>query len=272
MDRADYIVDVLKPLPPKARAVLAVRAAMRTLPATHPALWFWQDGDRARLMLVVCRCLQFSTFVSSLRNDETAPQLDEEARDTADAASAALEAQGTDSAAVVSARIALTAVFAATAATDAYAAGAGNVGDARAATAVDVALSSFSLLTAESEGGDDAAIDAFSLDVARIRPPSFLDRLLGRRDDQSGSVLGRPLWPKGVPVEAAGLWDVLQHDLRGLNAGFEVWIDWYQDRLDGRPWDWELERRCALSTTTQAHDPAAINANLRRLRGGALAS
>ena len=261
---------MLEPLSPKARGVLAVRAAMRVLPATDGALWFWPAGDRARFMLVVCRCLQFSAFVCSVGNEEAAPETDQQTRDTADAASAALESQG-DSAAAVSARIAITAVFSATAAMDAYAAGAGDTADASVATAVDVALSSFSLLTAGSDGGDDAAVDAFSLDVAGVRPSSFLDRLLGRPDDSAWWVLGRPLWPKGVPAEAAGLWDVLQKDLRGLDAGFDVWVDWYQARLDGQPWDWELERRCALDATGPSWDPATINADLRRLRDGALA-
>ena len=54
------------------------------------------------------------------------------------------------------------------------------------------------------------------------------------------------LWPQGEPSKIAELWAQAQRDLRSLSAGFEVWIDWYQDRLDGKPFDWEIERQWAL--------------------------
>jgi GTPase SAR1 family protein len=59
--------------------------------------------------------------------------------------------------------------------------------------------------------------------------------------------------------------------LRSLDAGFEVWIDWYQDRIDGKPFDWEIERQWALLSKEQlSQSPAEINAYLKRLRGGVL--
>ena len=62
-----------------------------------------------------------------------------------------------------------------------------------------------------------------------------------------------------------------QNDLRGLNAGFEVWIDWYRDRLDGKPVNWELERQWALLSKEQlSQSPAEINAYLKALREGSL--
>jgi hypothetical protein len=42
-----------------------------------------------------------------------------------------------------------------------------------------------------------------------------------------------PLWSEHAP-EIDKLWVQLQSDLRGLDAGFDVWIDWYQDRLNGK--------------------------------------
>jgi GTPase SAR1 family protein len=58
--------------------------------------------------------------------------------------------------------------------------------------------------------------------------------------------------------------------LKGLGAGFEVWIDWYQDRLDGKPFDWEIERQWVLlSKERLSQSPAEINAYLKGLRGGA---
>jgi GTPase SAR1 family protein len=83
-------------------------------------------------------------------------------------------------------------------------------------------------------------------------------------------LLTQPLWPDGVPAETARLWKQLQTDLGGLDAGFEVWIDWYQDRLDGKPFDWEIERQWALLSKEQlSQSPAEINAYLKGLRAGA---
>jgi signal recognition particle receptor subunit beta len=84
-------------------------------------------------------------------------------------------------------------------------------------------------------------------------------------------LLAQPLWPEGAPTEAAQLWTQLQSDLRGLDAGFQVWIDWYQDRLDGKPFDWGIERQWALLSKEQlSQSPAEINAYLKGLRGGEL--
>ena len=80
-----------------------------------------------------------------------------------------------------------------------------------------------------------------------------------------------PLWLRGTPSEIAKLWAQAQLDLRSLGAGFEVWFDWYRDRLDGKPFDWEIERQWALLSKEQlAQSPAEINAYLKALRDGAL--
>ena len=69
---------------------------------------------------------------------------------------------------------------------------------------------------------------------------------------------------RGYTAEAPSFWEQLQSDLLSLNAGFEVWIDWYQDRLDGKPFDWEIERHWALLSKEQlSQSPAEINAYLK---------
>ena len=81
----------------------------------------------------------------------------------------------------------------------------------------------------------------------------------------------RPCGKKTAARSCRRLWTQLQSDLRGLDAGFEVWIDWYQDRLDGKPFDWEMERQWALLSKEQlSQSPAEINAYLKSLREGAL--
>ncbi len=62
----------------------------------------------------------------------------------------------------------------------------------------------------------------------------------------AASLLATPLWPQSVPEEIVALWQTLQTDLIALDPSFEIWIDWYQARLDGKPLDWELERQWAI--------------------------
>jgi hypothetical protein len=114
------------------------------------------------------------------------------------------------------------------------------------------------------------AFAAFAADAAIL---TDIDRLLRRADAEGDPVflLAQPLWPENVPDEAARLWIQMQRDLRALDSGFEVWIDWYQDRLDGKSFDWEIERQWALLSKEQlSQSPAEINAYLKGLRDGAL--
>lgn len=119
-----------------------------------------------------------------------------------------------------------------------------------------------------------AAAAATLSDVKRLKSfkPSLLGRAFGKTipDEELGASLEAPLWPE-VPREFLALWRQLQSDLLSLDAGFEIWIDWYQDRLDGKPFNWELERQWALLSKEQlAQSPAEINAYLKALRDGAL--
>jgi GTPase SAR1 family protein len=267
-------------LPQNAMAIIAMRAALRVFPVlaqrideTGAAFWFWPAGDRVRHSHAVCRCLQLSAFVNSLAKDDAtaaAATLGQSAYYTAliggaAADDAAVAAAAAARAAAEAARVAVAAAPArATAANVANVAAASAA--ARAATrAADAA--SYAAFTGVAAG-------AISTDIAQIqRPPPWLDRLRRREDAQGDpiSLLAQPLWPEDVPAEAAQLWTQLQRDLRGLDAGFEIWIDWYQDRLDGKSFDWEIERQWALLSNEQlSQSPAEINAYLKGLRDGAL--
>jgi hypothetical protein len=133
------------------------------------------------------------------------------------------------------------------------------------AAASRTALAAAALVASRADADAGRAAAAISTDIAQIQP---------RRADAYGdpvSLLAQPLWPEGVPTKAAQLWKQLQRDLRGLDAGFQVWIDWYQDRLDGKSFDWGIERQWALLSKEQlSQSPAEINAYLKGLRVGAL--
>jgi GTPase SAR1 family protein len=89
-------------------------------------------------------------------------------------------------------------------------------------------------------------------------------------DEAVTSLLSRPLWMAGMPANFDRSWRVFQEDARSLESGFEVWLEWYQERLDGKPFNSEIERLWAiLSKERLAQDPREINAYLRSLRTGA---
>jgi hypothetical protein len=51
----------------------------------------------------------------------------------------------------------------------------------------------------------------------------------------AASLADLELWPGGAPPEwMAQRWSTMRRDLIGAGAGWEVWVDWYEDRLGGR--------------------------------------
>jgi hypothetical protein len=239
-DRA-YFKKQFEGLPPKTAAVIALRAAMRVLPVSvGPA--FWPAAYGGRPFLLMCRCFQSSALLSSLTKD----------------------AANTDAA-----------IDAVLAVSDAVRADAAVVA-ADAADAVRAAAAAYSIGAADAARAAAAAVaaDAATLtDIAQIQRSSWIARQFRQAGAERDAVfsLAQPLWPEGVWAEAALLWARLQKDLRRLGAGFEIWIDWYQDRLDGKSFDWEIERQWALLSKEQlSQSPAEINAYLKGLRSGLL--
>ena len=221
----EYFRKHFEGLPPKAMAVIALRAAMRVLPVlAQRGSWddgpfaYWNEGEPAQHALALFRCFEVSLFVNTLT--KTDPATDAAARATPDAA------------------------------TDAY-----------AAAAYDAA-----------DGATDAAdaTRAISGDIQFLKEnrPNWFARRLGK--NEAAILVQEPLWREPLPVKFQALWTQLQSDLLGLGAGFETWIEWYEDRLAGTPIDWDLEYQCALLSKEQlSRSPAEINEHLRLLRGGA---
>jgi signal recognition particle receptor subunit beta len=188
----------------------------------------------------------------------------------ADRVLAALAADARTALAFADARTALSFAAAALGAA-ALAADSARAAGTRAADAL--ADAAFATDAARVDALADAALAAILTDIARSQRPSWIARRVGRTGTEADPVflLTQPLWPEDMPDEAARLWKQLQRDLRGVGAGFEVWIDWYQHRLDGKSFDWEIERQWALLSKEQlSQSPAEINAYLTGLRGGAL--
>jgi hypothetical protein len=255
-----YFVEQFEGLPRKVAAIIALRAAVRVFPvlarrrdATDAALWFWPPEDRAHHTLAVCRSFQCSAFVNSCTEDASVAA----ASSSSSVAASSVSVAAASSSSVAAALASHAAAYVADSFTPSFAAAAAATGAAKTATAAEAYPVGISRALASHAA-------AISRDIA------WIDRLPRRADAEGDpvSLLAQPLWLEDVPAEAAQLWIQLQEDLRSLDAGFQVWIDWYQDRLDGKSFDWEIERQWALLSKEQlSQSPAEINAYLKGLRG-----
>ena len=68
-------------------------------------------------------------------------------------------------------------------------------------------------------------------------------------------------------IETSIAINYFKEQLLSLNGKFQVWIDWYQDRLDGKPFDNAWEHACIALTEEQLRQtPTEINAYLASLK------
>jgi len=123
---------------------------------------------------------------------------------------------------------------------------------------------------------DDAGYAAACVrkDIKVISAPArriALARLFGARDKPLSpeALFGERLWNDTVPCGAIDCWNEFQQRITSLGQGFDVWLDWYRDRLEGRPVRAEVEGQWAtVSTALLSQSTTDINAYLRSVREG----
>ena len=74
------------------------------------------------------------------------------------------------------------------------------------------------------------------------------------------------LWPRGMPEWVSIGWQELRKDLLESNQGWEVWTNWYDDRLKGSNANDELElARATIPDEVWRQPPEAVNAYIHGL-------
>jgi hypothetical protein len=74
------------------------------------------------------------------------------------------------------------------------------------------------------------------------------------------------LWPTGTPAWAIENWSTLKRRLLKADKGWEVWIDWYEARVEGGPAMAALEvARVQIAREVWRRDPRVVNAHIKRL-------
>ena len=81
-----------------------------------------------------------------------------------------------------------------------------------------------------------------------------------------------PLWSKGIPNEWQQLYQRFKQAVLDLDAGFEHWLDWYEDRIKGVPLDPEVEAKWfSIPEEVKKQGVKATNAYFMSLFAPALA-
>lgn len=122
----------------------------------------------------------------------------------------------------------------------------------------------------------DAAIDACAYAYAAAdAADTFEKNIVSSNDSDIESLklnsldqfLTSPLWLSGMPTILMRHWLTLKFATCRFDPGFAFWLDWYQDRLDGKPMDVALMRQVALlPESIAAQSVPQINAYLLQLR------
>ena len=78
--------------------------------------------------------------------------------------------------------------------------------------------------------------------------------------------LQKPIWPEGLPTDWQVYWVRFADWSISLNTGFEVWMDWYQERLDGKELDLNLlQKQVLIPAEIRGQGVVAVNGYLAAL-------
>ncbi len=75
-----------------------------------------------------------------------------------------------------------------------------------------------------------------------------------------------PLWPGDPPPEIVAHWTEMKRDLLAFEEDWDVWTDWYEERLAGKRSNKKLEiARATIPNEIWEEGPAVVNAHIKRL-------
>jgi len=110
-----------------------------------------------------------------------------------------------------------------------------------------------------------ASADAASASAAAASAAAA-DAELVDKGVSAADLSGQPLWLNGTPKWAQDQWSQLKQALLKDNQDWNVWTDWYRDRLEGLPAIGALElARVMIADEIWNKGPRAVNAEIARL-------
>lgn len=238
----------------KELSVFAARAALRVLPALGTELESARDMRlvRVRLLLPVFRELA----ASCLAIEGTRPNIRRrhEVGAAPDAELGSMIAASSGAAAQ-----------AARAAADAAGAAEGDAA-AAAKAAVSAMRSSLEISIANLSGGESRATQTQSSAATQPNHHMIIDANFLSSGGKVNALAHQPLWHGEEPKWAQELWAELSDHLLTQAEDWEVWIEWYEQRLRGARLGLPLERACAeLTERDWNQGPAYLNHKLKEI-------
>jgi len=229
----------LKNKPREIAVIIAARAALRVVPILSESVQ--QRGDKAGKR-------ELSLILAVLRATAAAwVAIESPTRTAAAARSASYAAYNYDN----SVAAAASSSSAVAAYTDEYAA---------RGTAAIVICANASARVADIHGAgvEDTELIAYT---AVSSDASLIDEGV-----QISTLSHLPLWLKGSPRWARDSWIRLKNVLRPLDEDWDVWMDWYEARLEGSPANEALEiARVLIADEIWRQGPKVVNAEIKRL-------
>jgi hypothetical protein len=235
------------------KAVFAVRSAMRLLPLLavqqesslsfeiqREAFWFWQGEKKEASLLSLLRTYNsniWSVFGVYADTALAAFNAVHTARTIASPTSpfAIRATTGTINSATIAAAVVVT-----------YIEDAGDTSARAARAAADSAVT---------------AAETYTITIQEIQADLILIDQLTVKE-----FLHAPLWSSPPPKDWQQWLNDFKADALSLNAGFEVWLDWYEERLQGKPIDVGLlEQWANIPKEIESQGVATINAYLKNL-------
>jgi GTPase SAR1 family protein len=138
--------------------------------------------------------------------------------------------------------------------TASYVANAATYANASNAAYVAAYAAAYAVEAAYISGNAHTMIQEIQLDLAMLN------------EITAEKLLQQPLWSEAISENWQQLLVSFKVDVLSLNAGFDVWLDWYDDRLQGKPLDVELLQQWNnIPKEIEAQGAVAVNAYLKNL-------
>lgn len=265
----------LQDVPRDKRVAFAVRSAMRVLPLlalqkkttginavftqqSSDAFWFWKTENKNDSLLAV-----LSAYSCSIKYLSDVIDVIDVSASAYTYTSPAYRAYTTTASAAYTAYVDAT-VAADTADTDTAAYTSASAASAAGSTSATTATSSTAYAASAAAS---AAAASVSVSVsANIITQEIQQDLAIIEKLTTKALLQQPLWSQTIPKNWQQLLADFKADVLSLNAGFEVWLDWYDDRLHGKPIDVELLKKWnTIPKELKQQGAAAVNAYLKNL-------
>jgi hypothetical protein len=137
----------------------------------------------------------------------------------------------------------------------------------RAAHVISAARDAYGAAAAPATAAAPQAVSAImaAMGAGATQTDLSADLTAASGGSSAAELAGKALWPKPTP-DILSQWHQLKDALHKLDQDWEVWTEWYEARMDGRPTPEARElARARIPDETVAQGRKAVNEHIRKL-------